>query len=330
MSGSSLSALAAVALLAPLVCAAPPEPVSGQIPQTYGEASVPAPFQVEHVGNGTPMILIPGMTSSGAVWTGMVEQYRDRYELHVVTLAGFAGVPPLEEGPFLPVVRDALLAYIQEMGLERPILVGHSLGAFLAFWVAASDPDAVGPVIAVDGLPFLPALSDPGATPEAMVEPAHQMQAFYATLTPDQMEAQARMAATTMVRDRKHVEEIASWGRDSSPSAAGTALAELVTTDLRGEVSAIRSPVLLLVAGGSVPEAQRDPMVQRYRDQVSGIPGVEVTLASHARHFIMLDDPDFLFREMDRFLGDHLLRDHSLGDHSLEDPLLGDRLLEGS
>ncbi len=306
MSGSSLPALAAVALLAPLVCAASPEPVSGQIPQTHGEASVPAPFQVERVGNGTPMILIPGMTSSGAVWSGVVERYRDRYELHVLTLAGFAGAPPLADGPFLPVVRDALLAYIRELEPERPILVGHSLGAFLAFWVAASSPDAVGPVIAVDGLPFLPALSDPGATPEAMAEPARQMQTFYATLTPDQMEAQARMAATTMVRDRTHVEEIASWGRDSSPAAAGRALAELVTTDLRGEVSAIRSPVLLLVAGGALPEAQRDPVVQRFQDQLSGIPAVEVSLAPDARHFIMLDDPDLLFREMDRFLGDRV------------------------
>lgn len=266
------------------------------------EHASPAPFQVERFGQGDPMILIPGMTSSGDVWAGMVERYGDRYELHALTLAGFAGVPPLEEGPFLPVVRDALLDYIREEGLEEPVLVGHSLGAFLAFWVAASAPDLVGPIIAVDGVPFLPALSDPSATPEGMAESADQVRAFYATLTPEQMEAQARMAATGMVRDPAHVATIASWGRDSSPSTAGQAFAEMLTTDLRGEVTRIRAPVLLFLAGGGFSDGQLEGAVARYREQIAGIPRTEVRAAADARHFIMWDDPDLLFHAIDGFL----------------------------
>jgi pimeloyl-ACP methyl ester carboxylesterase len=65
-------------------------------------------------------------------------------------------------------------------------------GAFLAFWAAASAPDLVGPIIAVDGVPLLPELGDPSAMPEGMAESADQVRAFYATLTPEQMQAQAR------------------------------------------------------------------------------------------------------------------------------------------
>jgi pimeloyl-ACP methyl ester carboxylesterase len=77
--------------------------------------------------------------------------------MHVVTLAGFAGVPPTDTEPFLSRTRDAILQSIRDEGLERPALVGHSLGAFLALWIAATAPERMGPVIAMDGVPFLPA-----------------------------------------------------------------------------------------------------------------------------------------------------------------------------
>ena len=37
------------------------------------------------------MILIPGLTCGGDVWKSTVEHFKDRYECHVLTLAGFAG-----------------------------------------------------------------------------------------------------------------------------------------------------------------------------------------------------------------------------------------------
>lgn len=109
------------------------------------------------------MILIPGLLSSGDVWSGTVAHFKDRYECHVLTLAGFAGQPAVPP-PFLQTVRDDVLRYIQEKKLDHPVIVGHSLGGFLAFWIAATAPDAVGPLVAVDGVPFLPALMDPSAT----------------------------------------------------------------------------------------------------------------------------------------------------------------------
>jgi N-formylmaleamate deformylase len=275
----------------------------GRTPGT-GERADSA-FRVERVGQGPPMILIPGMTSSGDVWRGTVDHYRDRYELHVLTLAGFAGVPPLDDGPFLPTVRDALIDYIRTEGLDAPTLVGHSLGGFLAFSIAVEAPELVGPVVAVDGVPFLVALNDPSASAESMAGQAEQMRQFYTTLTPEQMEAQARMAAAGMATDPAHVDEITRWGRDSSPVTAGRAFAEMLTTDLRDDVSAIRTPVLVFMAGGAFPESALDGAAARYQSQVEAVPAAEVAVARDARHFIRLDDPDFFLSTLDRFLEDH-------------------------
>src|SRR6185295_1545738 len=53
-------------------------------------------FRVEVVGRGNPMILIPGLSSSGDTWEATVARYKDRFTCHVLTLAGFAGVPAIE------------------------------------------------------------------------------------------------------------------------------------------------------------------------------------------------------------------------------------------
>ena len=67
-------------------------------------AQTPPPsFHVDIIGKGKPMILIPGFASSGKTWDSTVARYKDRYQCHVLTLAGFAGEPRIE-APFLETV----------------------------------------------------------------------------------------------------------------------------------------------------------------------------------------------------------------------------------
>lgn len=89
-------------------------------------------FEVKVFGKGIPMILIPGIACSGDVWKSTVVQYQDRYECHVITLAGFAGVPPEQSDWFLDQVKNDLIFYIKEKHLQKPVIVGHALGGFVA------------------------------------------------------------------------------------------------------------------------------------------------------------------------------------------------------
>ena len=173
----SLRTLALSLALAPAIA------INAQTPAVRMAATAPtAPysFHVTVTGHGQPMLLIPGLMSDGSVWDGLVARYRDRYELHVLTLPGFAGVPPLAaDAPFLVTVRDEIIHYVREHRLVRPVLVGHSLGGFLAFSIAATDPTAVGPIVSVDGVPFLSALTDPAATSTSTHAMAERMQLLY-------------------------------------------------------------------------------------------------------------------------------------------------------
>ena len=122
-------------------------------------AMVAPTFAVRVVGRGAPIILIPGLLSGADVWDGTVAHLGERYQLHIVQVAGFAGMPASSGDDFAGRLRDSLIAYARTLRgphAERPVIVGHSLGGFVAYAMAATAPDAFDGMVAVDGVPFSP------------------------------------------------------------------------------------------------------------------------------------------------------------------------------
>jgi N-formylmaleamate deformylase len=273
--------------------------VVGVAATATGQEAHPS-FSVTVTGQGPAIVLIPGLLSSGEVWKSTVEKYQQKFTVHTVTLAGFGGPAPIGS-PFLSRVRDELITYMRSQRLSKPIVIGHSLGGFMAFWIASTAPDLVGGVIAVDGVPFLPALGNPSATAASAAAQAKQIASIYASLTPEQLIAQSRMSMTMMITAPADVETAMAWVAKSDAATAGLAVAELSTTDLREDISKITAPVLLIGALGSAPEPMRPTFEKAYHAQVARLPGARVKMAPKARHFIMFDDPSFLFAAFDEF-----------------------------
>lgn len=257
------------------------------------EAATVDAYAVQHWGDsGRVVYLIPGLASPGSVWDGLAQELVERgYRARVLTLSGFAGRPALSGEEFLPEVRRQLAEELTAHTGPAPLLVGHSLGAFMAYWLAASAPGSVAGVIAIDGLPYLGALGNPSATPESQGPQAEQLATFMASLTSEQYAQQNRMALAGMITAPEDVEWVAALGGLSDPAAVGRAVAEMLTTDLRPLMSEIQVPVLLIQAADSgASEATR----QAFAEQIAGIPNHRHRVASQGRHFVQLDDPDFV------------------------------------
>lgn len=279
------------------------QPTESEKPTNQEKTEEPAAFAVTVTGSGQPMILIPGLSCGGNVWEATVNHFKDRYECHVLTLAGFAGQPAIGEGPFLEKVRDELVEYINNEKLERPVVVGHSLGGFMAFWLAATEPEKVGPIISVDGVPYYAALMNPSATPESVQQQAETMRNMYKTQTREQFTMQNRQFLSMMITDQKDLEKVAELSNKSNPRTMGQAFYEMMTIDLREKVKAIRTGVLLLGATSLVPDPEMKKRFEmNYRSQVAAIPRHKVVFAPKARHFIQLDEPEFFIREVESFL----------------------------
>jgi pimeloyl-ACP methyl ester carboxylesterase len=266
------------------------------------DAETPAAFSVKVTGSGRPMILIPGLSCGGDVWDDAVAHFKGSYECHVVTLAGFAGQPSTAD-PSLRKVLDGLSEYIREKKLQRPVIVGHSLGGFLAFWLGIELPGEVGPIVAVDGVPYYPALMEAGATPEAQRPAAETLRNMIKGQTTGQFAFGNRWTLSTMITDAKEVERVAASSSRSDPKAVGQAMYEIMTIDLRDKVKAIRSPVLLLGATNALASADEQKREEEsYRAQMATVPRHKVVFAPKSRHFIQLDAPAFFYQEVESFL----------------------------
>lgn len=267
-------------------------------------AAVSKPFTVEVTGEGPPVFLIPGLNSSAEVWEGTIEALKSDYQLHVFTLAGFGGTDPLE-GPFLDPVTEGLVSYAEEKKLEKPVVVGHSMGAFLGYKLALAAPEAFGAVVAVDGVPFLPALLQPGASVDSVRPMAESLRQSLPAMSEEQRMAQAQAQLARFAQGEEAQGLVLSMAAASAPEATAQAMYEVMTTDLRSDVKGIRVPVLLYAAAGFAgsPE-EKEGVRSRYESQVSAIPDHRILLAEDALHFVMLDDPSFFHSTLEAFLGE--------------------------
>jgi len=268
-------------------------------------AAAQAPFQVKVSGHGQPMILIPGLSSSGDTWDSTVAHYKDRFECHVLTVAGFAGVPRIP-APMLDKVRDGLADYIRDHKLARPVIVGHSLGGFLALALAAKYPDLPGRLVIVDAYPFLAGVMDPNATPEAARQMAAQMHQYMDPQSQDDYLRYVKSGVSTrpMVTRDSDLDRIISWGIASDRTAVTDAMAEMFTGDLRPAMDAIKSPTLVLATWIGMKQygATRESTLANLHAQYAKLSGVDLRITDTARHFIMYDDPAWMFEAMDHFL----------------------------
>ena len=269
------------------------------------EAPVPPPpsftptaFSVTVTGTGRPVIFIPGLASPGSVWDGAVAHLGGHVQAHVLTLAGFAGVPPIQP-PFLQQVHDQIVEYIKTNHLQHALVVGHSLGGVMALWLAETDPD-IGGIVDVDGFPFLAAVEDPAMTPETAAQMAKGVHDQMAAMTPDQLAGQMKQFLNGMVTKPDDLQRLVDAAAKSDPATIATAFSELIAKDLRPDLAKITVPVTIVAATDST--VPLDKLQAAWRAQVDVIPHVDLEFVGAAKHFVMLDQPDVFAGLLDKAL----------------------------
>jgi len=246
----------------------------------------PVAFSVEVKGHGRPVVFIPGLGCPGEVWDDTVAHLGDDYESHILTLSGFAGNDAIGE-PLSAAVRRDLTRYIRSRKLRDPIVVGHSMGGFIAYWIASYHPELVGPVIVVDAGPAL----------SGDLDEAKALRSRWKNASDEEFTDGMRAAFMSMSGAPKKMGPVVEAVIRSDRRAIGDAIFEMVTTDLTDKVKDITAPVLVIAADGGFQ--------QRIRAQIETIPDHEMIVLPRTRHFVMYDDPEGFYKAVDKFLDDH-------------------------
>jgi 3-oxoadipate enol-lactonase len=108
-------------------------------------------LQWDCMGEGAPVVFLHGFTFDRRLWDPQLTSLSSRLKVVRYDLRGF-GSSTAPIGPYRHI--DDLRELLSRLGIERPVLVGLSLGANIALPYAIKHPDAVaGLILASPGLP---------------------------------------------------------------------------------------------------------------------------------------------------------------------------------
>ncbi|WP_395944357.1 alpha/beta fold hydrolase [Brevundimonas sp.] len=263
---------------------------------------------------GRDIILIPGLSSSPEIWQETVDHLTAQdgvgWRVHRIHVQGFAGAPAegnaqtgATPGLVAAPVAEEIARYIREQGLSKPAVVGHSMGGTIGLMLAARHPDLVGRLMVVDMVPFMGAMfGPPGTTAEGVTPVADQIWAVQSNAPRDAYVAQAATAINGMINTESRREAALEDMRASDQKVSAAAFRELVTTDLRPELSRITAPTEAVYVKFNDARMTNEVTDMIYRASYATLPNVTLKRIDDSAHFIMFDQPQAFQAELDAFL----------------------------
>ncbi|MCL8535612.1 alpha/beta hydrolase [Chryseobacterium gallinarum] len=256
------------------------------------------PFEVRKTGNGSrALVFIPGFASSGEVWNETIAKFENKYTCYVLTMAGFAGVKANADASFTDWEKE-IAAYIKNNKIEKPVIIGHSMGGGLALAIAADYPELPGKIVIVDTLPCLAALSDPDFTSKKNNDCTSTINKLSA-MTDEQFRQMQNQSIPRLLADTSMQETVIGWSMKSDRKTFAKMYCDFSNTDLREKIKSIQCPSLILLESFFI---NLKPSIE---GQYKNLKNANFQYASKGLHFIMYDDKEWYFNQLNNFLSAH-------------------------
>ncbi len=229
------------------------------------------PVRYRTGGTGPPVVLVHGLSGSARWWRPVLPALTSRHAVHLVDLPGFGRFRA--GGPRFALARACswLDAWIEAAGLERPTLVGHSMGAAIALRLAGERGERVGRLVLVA----------PAGLPTGRSLLGH-----------------ALPLAAALRRSRPRF--LALLARDAlraGPRTLAGATRDVLAEDVREELGAVAVPTLVVVG-------ERDTLTPRAAVELvrAGVASSRLVVLAGAGHVPMFDRPEELAEAVLTFL----------------------------
>jgi pimeloyl-ACP methyl ester carboxylesterase len=246
----------------------------------------------EDVSQGEPpILLVHGWTCDHTYFAPQAEHFAPNHRVVSVDLRGHGQSDKPEQDYTMAAFADDLAWLCGELGLSKPVVIGHSMGGVIALELAARHPDLPSAIVAVDS-PLVPpqALKDgiaevvTGLKSPAYREVSQQFVGNMLFIEGDDSELKARVVE----------------GMSSAPQhVMVSALEQIFTWDGEAAARACKVPTLNLIASRPLLDVARfsELCPQAVHGQTVG-----------AGHFHQLLVPDQVNAMIDRFLAISLPR----------------------
>lgn len=257
-------------------------------------------IHVKIIGKGKPVLLIPGFTVPGESWDTIVNQLKDNYECHVVTLAGFGGKKAIDF-PWLSQVNDGLEEYIKQNQLTNLTVIGHSLGGTIAVWLASRENNEISKIVLVDALPAAGAIMFPNFNPEDLAydSPFNNQQLSMSESDFEQMAQSMAQGMSLNPETQKRIKDWIIWA-DRKTYVYG--YTDYLKLDLREDLKNISIPTTIIAADKPFG---KEMVTQTYKSQYANLEKYDLIIADNSAHFVMFDKPEWFMEQIQNILASH-------------------------
>jgi pimeloyl-ACP methyl ester carboxylesterase len=241
----------------------------------------------EQEGQGEPpLVLVHGWCCDHTVFESQAEHFRSAHEVISVDLRGCGASDRPEGGYDVPNLADDVAWLCDEVGISRPIVVGHSLGGMIAIELAGRHPGLARAVVAVDPGPIDP-----------LPETTRVWEAFAAQLETAEGETARRAwveAAFLPTDDEDRRRSLVDLMCAVPLSVAAEGMRGILAWNGTSALEVCRVPTLVV---GSRPGGSNDPA-----RLLPLKPDVHFGLTVGAGHFNHLEVPEQVNSMMERFM----------------------------
>lgn len=95
------------------------------------------------LGKGTPLVLVHGFPLDSSSWNELIPYLKDHFDLILPDLRGFGKSTTVEAPYTLSDIADDLAGLLDDLGVEKTALAGHSMGGYISLAFAKKYPQRV-------------------------------------------------------------------------------------------------------------------------------------------------------------------------------------------
>ncbi|MBB6123617.1 alpha/beta fold hydrolase [Sphingobium subterraneum] len=228
----------------------------------------------EEAGRGPAILCIHAASQDSLMYRHVLADLSDHFRVIAVDAPGHGKSVMPESGPLPDLTAHAVFneRLIERLGLERPVIIGCSMGGNLVLELAARRPGRYAAVISCEGADYTPGLDD--FVLDMLMVNGHQMLECYSqSLTGKR---------TPPDRAREVIWQLCR----STPAVMRTDLGGYAGFDKRAAMAAIADPTLLIRGSDDwlVTQEQVEATAGR-------IAGSEVALLDGTGHYPMIENP---------------------------------------
>jgi pimeloyl-ACP methyl ester carboxylesterase len=242
----------------------------------------------EVLGRGRPVVFLHGWLGSWRYWFPTMEVVSEHFRTYSFDFFGFGDSRLKRTQESIQNYSDQVIRFLDALGIERVMLVGHSMGGMVALKTAINHPDrimrvaTVGAPIDGDSLSWLLKLTD-----RPLLADIFASQPWFRRLL-----FRFFLGSTT----DPAISEVIDDSVKSSALTMRRAISSMWRTDLRPELPRLRVPTLIVHGG-------RDDIVRPNQvDLFNNIATAEVAIMPSSRHFPFLDESELFNDMLIRFL----------------------------